>query len=69
MVLVIISGIAEVIKKGGFGYSDMMNIPFNTVMTYCLVMFIGYPIARRIARFRTAELSQAGPKVVKLNPA
>ena len=49
MVLAIISGIAEVIKKGGFGYSDMIDIPFNIAMTYCLVMFVGYPIARRIA--------------------
>ena len=55
MILAIMSNINDIITKGAFGYSDMINIPFEIVMTYCLVMFVGYPIARRIAERKNSK--------------
>lgn len=49
MILLIISSISDIIAKGAFGYSDVMDISFEMVITYCLVMFVGYPIVRRIS--------------------
>ncbi len=42
MILAIISGIADNLT--------MVNLLFRVVASYCLVMFVGYPIVQRIAR-------------------
>ena len=42
MILAIISGIAENLT--------MLDLLFRVVASYCLVMFVGYPIVQRIAR-------------------
>ena len=49
MILVIINGIADIIKGDSSPYGGMMDLLFGVVASYCLVMFVGYPIARLIA--------------------
>ena len=49
MILVIINGIADIIKGDSSPYVGISDLLFGVVASYGLVMFVGYPIARRIA--------------------
>ena len=52
MILGVISLIADVVN-GKFlfsSYGFMMGLSFRIVASYCLVMYVGYPVARRISR-------------------
>jgi H+/gluconate symporter-like permease len=50
MILVIVNEIADVIKGNSTPYVGMIDLLFGIVCSYCLVMFVGYPIVRQIAR-------------------
>lgn len=49
MLLVIIAKITDIAKGNCTPYVGVMDMAFEALIVYCLVMFVGYPIVRRTA--------------------
>jgi cation transport ATPase len=49
MLLVIIAKITDTAKGNHTSYVGMIDMAFEALIAYCLVMYVGYPIVRRTA--------------------
>ena len=58
IILVIIAKITDIAKGNYTPYVGVIDMAFEALIVYCLVMFVAYPIARRVVRRRNPKDGQ-----------